>query len=95
MGSIVVPKVRSRFADLEPFPYDEAYKVQKSFVDDPSPDKITLGAGVYRGEDAKPWTLPSVKLVCGQFRRMSHESHRRPDLFSFHPSSFLSSCSPC
>ncbi|EFW98951.1 DNA replication factor c subunit [Grosmannia clavigera kw1407] len=76
MGSIVAPETQSRFADLELLPYDEAYIVQKSFVDDPSPDKITLGAGVYRDENAKPWTLPSVKLALS----------RLPDVHDYLPS---------
>ncbi|KAJ9148951.1 Replication factor C subunit 1 [Pleurostoma richardsiae] len=61
MGSIVEHK--SIFSDLEQIPYDEAYRVQQAFNQDPSPDKISLGAGVYRDENAQPWTLPSVKLA--------------------------------
>lgn len=53
----------SIFSDLEQIPYDEAYTVLQAFNQDPSPEKITLGAGVYRDDNAKPWTLPSVKLV--------------------------------
>ena len=53
----------SIFSDLEQIPYDEAYRVLQAFSQDPSPEKITLGAGVYRDDNGKPWTLPSVKLV--------------------------------
>ena len=53
----------SIFSGLKQIPYDEAYTVLQAFNQDPSPEKITLGAGVYRDDNAKPWTLPSVKMV--------------------------------
>lgn len=31
---------------------------------DPFPQKVDLGIGAYRGEDAKPWVLPVVRKAC-------------------------------
>ncbi|KAI1255180.1 hypothetical protein MGN70_003244 [Eutypa lata] len=51
----------SIFDSVEFSPYDDAYKVLAAFADDSHPDKVSLGAGVYRDDDAQPWTLSSVK----------------------------------
>ncbi|KAI0480913.1 aspartate aminotransferase [Xylariaceae sp. FL0804] len=59
MGSLSQPS--SVFSHLETLPYDEAFTVSAAFTKDPSPDKISLGAGVYRDDDGKPWTLPCVR----------------------------------
>lgn len=53
----------SIFDSVEFSPYDDAYKVLAAFADDSHPDKVSLGAGVYRDDDAQPWTLSSVKKV--------------------------------
>ncbi|KAI1338221.1 aspartate aminotransferase [Xylariaceae sp. FL0016] len=59
MGSVDRPV--SAFSSLQTLPYDEAFTVLAAFTKDPNPDKISLGAGVYRDEVGKPWTLPCVR----------------------------------
>lgn len=61
MGSVPIPE--SRFAHLEDCPMDEAFMIMRDFALDETPGKISLGAGVYRDDQAKPWVLPSVKMV--------------------------------
>lgn len=56
----------SVFNSVEFSPYDDAFKVLAAFADDPHPEKVSLGAGVYRDDNAQPWTLSSVKKVSGQ-----------------------------
>lgn len=53
--------------DLENLPVialDEAFALTASFAKDKNPNKVSLGAGVYRDEDSKPYILPSVEKVC-------------------------------
>ena len=61
MGSLPIPE--SRFAALEEEPMDEAFLIMRDFALDAAPGKVSLGAGVYRDNDAKPWILPSVRKV--------------------------------
>jgi aspartate/tyrosine/aromatic aminotransferase len=42
---------------------DEAFAITADFLADTDPRKVSLGAGVYRDENSKPWVLPSVTLV--------------------------------
>lgn len=50
-------------ASLPLLPYDEAFALTQEFVSDVHPLKVSLGAGVYRDEQSKPWVLPSVRMV--------------------------------
>lgn len=50
-------------ATLPVLPRDEAFAVTADFNADDNIDKVSLGAGVYRDEKAKPWVLPSVREV--------------------------------
>ncbi|KKY22413.1 putative aspartate aminotransferase [Diplodia seriata] len=59
MGSLPIPE--SRFGHLDDVPMDEAFMIMRDFALDEHPGKISLGAGVYRDDEAKPWVLPSVK----------------------------------
>ncbi|KAK8240201.1 aspartate aminotransferase [Phyllosticta capitalensis] len=59
MGSLPIPD--SQFAHLDQFPMDEAFMIMRDFALDTHPGKVSLGAGVYRDNDAKPWVLPSVR----------------------------------
>jgi hypothetical protein len=43
---------------------DEAFAITADFLADMDARKVSLGAGVYRDQNSKPWVLPSVKLVC-------------------------------
>jgi aspartate aminotransferase len=42
-------------------PEDPLFGLARAIRADTSPDKIDLGIGAYRGDDAKPWVLPVVK----------------------------------
>lgn len=53
----------SLFAQLTTAPHDEVFALMGTFAADPSPDKVSLGAGVYRDNEAKSWRLPAVKKV--------------------------------
>lgn len=44
-------------------PADKILGVADGFNKDPHPKKMNLGVGAYRGEDGKPYVLPSVKEV--------------------------------
>ncbi|KAI0166196.1 aspartate aminotransferase [Xylariaceae sp. FL1272] len=59
MGSL--DQSSSLFTSLPTLPYDEAFRTLEAFTNDSNPGKISLGAGVYRDDHGKPWTLPSVK----------------------------------
>ncbi|KAK1621724.1 aspartate aminotransferase [Colletotrichum phormii] len=65
MGSLAV---QSHFSSLVEAPYDEAFVVMQSVAADPTSDKVNLGLGVYRDDDAQPWTLPSVKKAQAQIQ---------------------------
>ncbi|KAL6149680.1 hypothetical protein ACJQWK_02773 [Exserohilum turcicum] len=42
---------------------DEAFAITADFVADKDAKKVSLGAGVYRDGNSKPWVLPSVKAA--------------------------------
>lgn len=42
---------------------DEAFAITADFLADEDPRKVSLGAGVYRDGNSKPWILPSVQKV--------------------------------
>jgi aspartate aminotransferase len=44
-------------------PEDPLFGLMAAFRADQSPDKIDLGIGAYRDDNAKPWVLPVVKKV--------------------------------
>lgn len=48
---------------IEILPLDEAFALTAEFEADEFPQKVSLGAGVYRDEESRPWVLPSVKKV--------------------------------
>ncbi|CAM1511497.1 Fc.00g090100.m01.CDS01 [Cosmosporella sp. VM-42] len=49
-------------ADLVPqAPEDPLFGLARACKADTSPEKVDLGIGAYRGDDAKPWVLPVVK----------------------------------
>ena len=53
----------SRFANLADTAPDAAFALIEQFKADPSSIKVDLSPGFYRDEDAKPWVLPSVRMV--------------------------------
>lgn len=53
----------TRFESVEAAPPVAVFALSQAFKADPSPQKVDLGVGAYRGNDAKPWVLPVVKKV--------------------------------
>ena len=53
----------SVFSKLDIAPHDEVFALMAAFQADPSPDKVSLGAGVYRDNEARSWRLPTVRKV--------------------------------
>ena len=49
------------FHEITPAPPVEVFKLTADYQSDPSPNKVSLGAGAYRDELGKPWILPVVK----------------------------------
>jgi aspartate aminotransferase, cytoplasmic len=58
----------SILGSIEELPLDEAYFLTAAFKADSDPQKVSLGAGVYRDNNAKPWVLSSVKEVMSALR---------------------------
>jgi aspartate aminotransferase len=44
-------------------PEDPLFGLARAYKADESPNKVDLGIGAYRDENAKPWVLPVVKKV--------------------------------
>ncbi|KIY00157.1 uncharacterized protein Z520_03842 [Fonsecaea multimorphosa CBS 102226] len=51
----------SFFSNVSAAPSDPAFALTDAFKTDASSSKVSLGSGVYRDDDAKPWILPAVK----------------------------------
>ncbi|KAG0157302.1 hypothetical protein PDIDSM_4487 [Penicillium digitatum] len=47
--------------DVSPVPPDEIFALNGAYAVDPHPQKVSLGVGVYRTDDGKPWPLPVVQ----------------------------------
>ena len=45
-------------------PEDPMFGLMAAYRKDQSPNKVDLGIGAYRDNNAKPWVLPVVKQVC-------------------------------
>lgn len=54
-------KTMSLFANIEPAPPIEVFKLTRDFQADTNPQKVSLGVGAYRTDEGKPWILPVVK----------------------------------
>ncbi|KAJ5194441.1 aminotransferase [Penicillium cf. griseofulvum] len=53
-------KVDTRL-NVSPVPPDEIFALNGAYAVDPHPQKVSLGVGVYRTDDGKPWPLPVVQ----------------------------------
>ncbi|KAI1949003.1 hypothetical protein LOZ12_002726 [Ophidiomyces ophidiicola] len=51
----------SLFSQLATAPPDEVFTLMGVFSADPFPEKVSLGAGVYRDNEARSWRLPAVR----------------------------------
>ncbi|EEU33611.1 uncharacterized protein NECHADRAFT_10996, partial [Fusarium vanettenii 77-13-4] len=63
----------SFFEAAEYIPPDPIFEVTKRFNADKSPNKVNLGQGTYRDENAKPWILPSVRAAEKLIGQAGHE----------------------
>jgi aspartate aminotransferase len=74
-------------ADVVPqAPEDPLFGLMRAFRADESKDKVDLGIGAYRGDDAKPWVLPVVKKADEVLRNdpdLNHEYAPIAGLVSF------------
>lgn len=52
---------QSSLSGLTPVPLDEIFALNGAFAKDTYPKKVSLGVGVYRTDDGKPWPLPVVE----------------------------------
>lgn len=66
----------SKLASVPTLPLDEAFALTAAYNADSHKDKVSLGAGVYRHGDGKPWVLPSVKKVSATPCQCSHRGSR-------------------
>ncbi|RDW67584.1 hypothetical protein BP6252_08980 [Coleophoma cylindrospora] len=62
-GSYTNPEavLASQFASLPPVASDEVFDLIGAYLADAYPERVNLGAGVYRTADGKPWPLASVE----------------------------------
>lgn len=51
----------SRFSYLSVPPVDEPFTLNAAYLNDPHPQKVNLGLGVYRAESGDPWPLRAVE----------------------------------
>jgi len=61
--STVVKGPQSNYGDIPMGPPDAILGLNEAFQKDSNPNKITLGVGAYRGDDGKPYVLPSVRAA--------------------------------
>ncbi|KAF2864383.1 PLP-dependent transferase [Piedraia hortae CBS 480.64] len=69
---------QSRFnADVVPqAPEDPLFGLMAAYKKDDNPNKVDLGIGAYRDDNAKPWVLPVVKMADEKLRQdpsLNHE----------------------
>lgn len=66
---------KSWFGQTEYIPPDAIFALTAQYVEDPFPQKVNLGQGTYRDDEAKPWILPSVQQAREQLlsQNLNHE----------------------
>ncbi len=65
-------------ADVVPqAPADLLFGLMAAYRQDTDPNKVDVGIGAYRDDNAKPWVLPVVKKVrAAKGSRREHPAHR-------------------
>lgn len=63
----------SVFSSAQYIPPDSIFEVTQRFLADTDPNKVNVGAGTYRDENAKPWILPSVRMAKELLSESGHE----------------------
>lgn len=61
----------SYFAEAPRYPKDSIFSLTASYHEDPSPLKVNLGQGAYRGEKGLPWVLPAVVEARRRIERLN------------------------
>ncbi|KAK8120007.1 aminotransferase class I and II [Apiospora kogelbergensis] len=70
------PAATSFTAEVVPqAPEDPLFGLMRAFKADESPDKVDLGIGAYRDNNAKPWVLPVVKKADEALRNDPELNH--------------------
>ncbi|EGO58806.1 aspartate aminotransferase [Neurospora tetrasperma FGSC 2508] len=73
---MALPQTTSFPAEVVPqAPEDPLFGLARAFKADPSPQKVDLGIGAYRDENAKPWVLPVVKKADEIIRNDPEANH--------------------
>lgn len=57
-------QIATVFAAVEKAPEDPLFGLMAAYRADTASNKVDLGIGAYRDDNAKPWVLPVVKKVC-------------------------------
>ncbi|XP_050049202.1 aspartate aminotransferase, cytoplasmic isoform X1 [Dermacentor andersoni] len=65
----------SRFSCVEAAPPVEIFALMRAYRADAFPQKVDLGVGAYRTEEAKPWVLPVVRKVEKEMAEDSSLNH--------------------
>lgn len=66
LSTHMAPTTRTAF-DAQTVPHapeDPLFGLMAAYRKDSSADKVDLGIGAYRDDNAQPWVLPVVKKVC-------------------------------
>ncbi|KXX82023.1 Aspartate aminotransferase, cytoplasmic [Madurella mycetomatis] len=70
------PSITSFPAEAVPqAPEDPLFGLMRAYKADPSPNKVDLGIGAYRDDNAKPWVLPVVKKADEILRNDPEANH--------------------
>ncbi|KAK4235031.1 pyridoxal phosphate-dependent transferase [Achaetomium macrosporum] len=70
------PSITNFPAEVVPqAPEDPLFGLMRAYRADPSPDKVDLGIGAYRDNNAKPWVLPVVKKADEILRNDPEANH--------------------
>ncbi|GBG24679.1 Aspartate aminotransferase, mitochondrial [Hondaea fermentalgiana] len=63
VGAAAGSRLASTWAEVPMGPADPILGLTEMYNKDTDPRKVSLGVGAYRGEDGKPWVLPSVRAA--------------------------------
>ncbi|KEY74650.1 hypothetical protein S7711_08417 [Stachybotrys chartarum IBT 7711] len=75
----------ANLAAVPELPRDEAFAITADFKADTHPKKVSLGAGVYRDENSKPWILPSVNAAKEILHNTPYLDHEYLPIPGFEP----------
>ncbi|KAF3397839.1 Aspartate aminotransferase, cytoplasmic [Penicillium rolfsii] len=64
----------TNLGDLPVLPQPESFALTAAYNEDPFPNKVNLGQGVYRDHNCQPWVLPSIREA-EQILHNQHANH--------------------